>query len=223
MKRLILCLLIFSALQAEYKPYKAKDFSHLLVMKDFKPSLLKMHFALYEGYVRNCNLVENLMNKLVRQGKASSYEFGALKRRFGWEFDGMRLHEYYFSNLGGNGKFKRHDLFKELKDTFGSLKQWKEDFKATGLIRGIGWVILYLDPVEGKLFNVWINEHDLGHLAGGAPLLVMDVWEHAYLTQFGLDRGKYIDTFFENIDWDIVIERYESAMEPYGKIEKFQW
>jgi superoxide dismutase, Fe-Mn family len=208
-------IMVFSAF-ASYQPYEAKDFSYLLEMKDFDPKLLHMHFKLYQGYVRNCNLVDTLMHKLAKQGKERSYEFGALKRRFGWEFDGMRLHELYFSNLGGKGKIPTHGLMEQVSLDFGSVREWKEDFKATGLIRGIGWVILYFDPVEDRLFNIWINEHDLGHLAGCEPLLVMDVWEHAYITQFGLDRAKYIDIFFDNIDWDIVTHRYERARGLYG-------
>lgn len=209
MKKLFLFLALAFALIG--KPYQAKDFSNLLKMRGFDDSLLKMHFTLYQGYVKNCNLVNELLGKLVQEGKARSYEFGALKRRFGWEFDGMRLHEYYFSNLGGDGKIFEHSLFDAIERDFGSMNKWHDDFVATGMIRGIGWVILYYDPVEKRLFNVWINEHDLGHLAGCELILVMDVWEHAYITQFGLDRRGYIRTFFQNVNWDLVAQRYEKA------------
>jgi Fe-Mn family superoxide dismutase len=80
------------------------------------------------------------------------------------------------------------------------------------MMRGIGWVILYLDCQTGKLFNTWINEHDLGHLSGGEPLLVMDVFEHAYITQYGLERDKYIQAFFENVDWSVVSQRYSDTV-----------
>ncbi len=191
------------------KEYKAKDFSHLFEMKDFEHQLLEMHFTLYHGYVKNANFLLNELKKLADQGLERSYEFGAFKRRLGWEFDGMRLHELYFSNLGGTGRPKKtSSIYNAIVSQFGSFHAWKTDFAATGMIRGIGWVILYVDPEEKRLINTWINEHDTGHLSKGIPLLVMDVWEHAYLTQFGLDRAKYIQVFFENIEWDEVNERF---------------
>jgi len=129
----------------------------------------------------------------------------------GWEFDGMLLHEYYFETFGKSTlPNEEHPLMKKIKADYGSYDNWKADFVATGLMRGIGWAIAYIEPKEGRLVNVWINEHDLGHLAGGTPLLVMDVFEHAYITQYGLDRAKYIDIFFENINWDVVSKRFSS-------------
>jgi Fe-Mn family superoxide dismutase len=78
-------------------------------------------------------------------------------------------------------------------------------------MRGIGWAVLYRDPQTGRLINMWINEHDVAHLAGGSPILIMDVFEHAYMPQYGLDRAKYIEAFFENIDWDIAAQRFMAA------------
>lgn len=192
--------------------YQAKDYSSLLGMSGFSESLLKMHFQLYQGYVKNTNLLLKQLNTMPLDGGSSSYEWGALKRRLGWEFDGMRLHELYFDNLGGGSALDKASLFyaRLLKD-FGSFERWKKDFIATGAIRGIGWAVLYLDPVSGRLINTWINEHDLGHLAGGIPLLVMDVFEHAYITQWGLDRAKYIEAFFANIRWTEVERRWNEA------------
>ena len=126
----------------------------------------------------------------------------------------MRLHEFYFDNLGGKDALdKSAPLYQRIAKDFGSYDAWKKNFIATGLIRGIGWVILYRDPQTGRLFNTWINEHHVGHLAGGAPLLVMDVFEHAYITQYGLDRAKYISAFFDNIDWAKVGKRYNEALQ----------
>jgi len=189
--------------------YKAKDFSYLLGLTELDDSLLKMHFKLYQGYVNNANYLIQEIGRLANSGKELTYEFGALKRRLGWEFDGMRLHELYFSNMGKKTSLSKNSpLYKSIVNYFGSYKNWENDFKATGKIRGIGWVILYFDPAQNRLINVWINEHDLGHLATGDIILVMDVWEHAYLTQFGLDRGEYIDAFFDSIDWDVANRRY---------------
>lgn len=185
--------------------YQAKDFSYLFGMPGFSDQLLQMHFTLYNGYVKNTNLLLNLLGK-----EMPAYEFGALQRRLGWEFDGMRLHELYFSNLGGNGQLDQDSpLYTQIAGQFGSYEAWKKQFIETGLMRGIGWVILYRDPTNGRLVNTWINEHNVNHLAGGRPLLVMDVWEHAYIIQYGLDRGAYIDAFFKNINWATVSKRYE--------------
>lgn len=189
--------------------YSAKDFSYLKGMAGFPNSLLELHFTLYKGYVKNCNTILEKLQSIEHAQQMRSIEWGALKRRLGWEFDGMRLHELYFENLGGKGEFKPDlKIVKAIEAQFGSYKKWKEAFLSTGLIRGIGWVILYEDPIEKKLLNVWINEHDVGHLATCAPLLVMDVWEHAYITEYGLDREKYIQAFFDNIDWKIVNQRF---------------
>jgi superoxide dismutase, Fe-Mn family len=120
----------------------------------------------------------------------------------------MRLHELYFGNLGGKEALKKDSkLMKRLEEDFGSYDNWAADFKAIGAMRGIGWVVLYEDPQNGRLINVWINEHDVGHLAGGNPLLIMDVFEHAYMPDYGLKRGDYIQAFFQNINWPAVEAR----------------
>ena len=191
--------------------YKAKEYSSLLGMPGFSDKALQTHFKLYQGYVTNTNLLYNTLSALAAQGKNKAPEFAELKRRFGWEFDGMRLHEAYFENLGGKGTLDSSSaLYAQLVKDFGSYDQWKTDFVATGAMRGIGWAVLYLDPQSGRLFNTWINEHDVGHLAGGKPILIMDVFEHAYMPQFGLDRGKYIEAFFSNIDWKVAASRFPS-------------
>jgi len=187
----------------------AKDYSYLYGMPGFSDALLKMHFQLYQGYVKNTNLLLNRLKELEMQDKDLTYDYGALKRRLGWEWDGMRLHELYFENLGGRDPLDKSDpLFQRIVKDFGSYDSWVKSFVATGLIRGIGWVILQRDPLTGRLLNTWINEHDVGHLAGGDPILVMDVFEHAYITQYGLDKSKYIDAFFDNIQWEKVAGRY---------------
>lgn len=193
--------------------YQPKDFSHLLGMPGFTDDLLNIHFTLYKGYVNNTNLLIKLIHDYATERLDRDYQYQALKRRFGWEFDGMRLHEYYFGNLGGKKPVDNASaLYRMLIRDFGSYDNWKEDFIATGMMRGIGWSILYFDPRADRLFNVWINEHDLGHLAGGDLIVVMDVWEHAYMPQYGLDRAKYIRAFFDNIDWEVVETRFHNAV-----------
>jgi len=188
--------------------YAAKDFASLLGMPGFSDTLLKNHFTLYQGYVNNTNKVMELLAGMVKEGKEGTPEFAELKRRQGWEFNGMRLHELYFANLGGDGDMsKAPKLMKKKAHQFGSLETCAKDFKATASMRGIGWVILYQDTESGLLFSQWINEHDVGHPAGGNPILVLDVFEHAFITDYGLKRADYIEAFFKNIKWDVVEKR----------------
>ena len=186
-------------------PYTAKDYSNLIGMEGFSETLLKNHFTLYQGYVTNTNKLIDLLAAMVTEGKVGTPEYSELKRRMGFEFNGMRLHEYYFDNLGGKGVLdKSSKLARKLTEDFGSYEAWEADFKGTGKMRGIGWTILYQDNITGKLLNQWINEHETGHLAGCIPLLVMDVFEHAFITDYGLKRPDYIEAFFKNINWEVV-------------------
>ncbi len=186
--------------------YQAKDYSSLIGMEGFSETLLKNHFTLYQGYVTNTNKLHELLSSKPKD--ATNPEYAELKRRFGFEFNGMRLHEYYFENLGGKASIdKSVILSKKLTDAYGSYDAWEQDFRATGAMRGIGWAILYQDDVTGWLFNQWINEHEVGHLAGCRPILVMDVFEHAFITDYGLKRADYITAFFKNINRDAVEAR----------------
>jgi len=188
--------------------YTAKDYSKLLGMQGFSDTLLKNHFTLYQGYVTNTNRLIDTLNQWVKDGKTGTPEYAELKRRFAWEFNGMRLHEVYFENLGGKEEAdKLGKLFRKTSENFGSYETWETDFRATATMRGIGWVILYQDPVNGKLFNFWINEHEAGHPAGGIPILVLDVFEHAFMIDYGLRRADYITAFFKNVDWQTVETR----------------
>ena len=188
--------------------YTAKDYSRLLGIQGFSDSLLKNHFTLYQGYVTNTNRLMDTLGQMVKDGKTATPEYAELKRRFGWEFNGMRLHEVYFENLGGKEKIDRSGkLFKKISEDFGGYENWEKDFNATAAIRGIGWTILYQDPTNGNLFNFWINEHEVGHPAGGIPVLVLDVFEHAFMIDYGLRRADYIAAFFKNIHWKAVETR----------------
>jgi Fe-Mn family superoxide dismutase len=185
--------------------YEARDFSNLIGMEGFSETLLKNHFTLYQGYVANTNRVLEALASMHKEGRSVGPEYAELRRRLGWEFNGMRLHELYFGNLGGSGELKGdRELAKRISRDFGSIENWGSDFRATAKMRGIGWVILYLDSVKGRLMNFWINEHDTGHPSGCVPLLVLDVFEHAFVTDYGLKRPEYIEAFFKNIDWEAV-------------------
>jgi len=185
--------------------YMANDYARLIGMAGFSEDLLKNHFTLYQGYVTNTNKVLDILEQMLKDDKTATPEFAELKRRFGWEFNGMRLHEYYFDNLGGTATLDvGGNLGKKLAENFGSIDAWEKDFRATGAMRGIGWTVLYQDSANGRLINFWINEHDAGHPAGCMPLLVMDVFEHAFMLDYGLKRAGYIEAFFKNIDWKVV-------------------
>jgi len=182
--------------------YAAKDYSKLIGMEGFSETLLKNHFTLYQGYVTNTNRLAELLAEMAKGGKIGTPEYAELKRRMGWEFNGMRLHELYFENLGGKGALdKSGKLGKKLAEDFGSVEAWEADFRGTGAMRGIGWAILYQDSQTGKLMNQWINEHDVGHPAGCLPILVLDVFEHAFMIDYGLRRADYIASFFKNVNW----------------------
>jgi len=189
--------------------YTAKDYSVLVGMEGFSETLIKNHFTLYQGYVTNTNKVADILDQLLRDGKTGTPEYAELKRRFGWEFNGMRLHEYYFENLGGKAPLNRDGkLAKQMQADFGGYESWEKDFKATGTMRGIGWVVLYEDTLQERLFNVWINEHDVSHPAGCNPVLIMDVFEHAFMIDYGLKRADYIEAFFKNLNWTAVESRF---------------
>ena len=183
--------------------YIAQNFDHLLGLAGFSEASLKNQFTLYQGYVANANKLLEKLKSFVADGKTDTPCFAELTRRFGWEFNGLRLHEYYFDNLVKGGAKLNADsaLAKKISAQFGTLANWEKEFRAVGAVRGIGWVILYYDTMADKLFNVWVNEHDVGHLAGARLLLVMDAFEHAFMLDFGLKRAEYIEAFFKVIDW----------------------
>jgi len=181
--------------------YEAKNFDGLLGAEGLSDTLLNNHFKLYQGYVANTNKVADMLAAMAKEGKTGTPEYAELKRRFGWEFNGMRLHELYFGNLVKGGEKAGGKLMEKIAADFGSFDAWEKDFRATGAMRGIGWAVLYYDTAGKRLFNCWVNEHDVGHPAGAVPILVMDVFEHAFMVDYGLKKGDYIDAFFNNINW----------------------
>lgn len=195
-------------------PYEPKDFSRLLGTAGFSDTILNNHFTLYQGYVTNVNKLSDNLRSLSENDKTGTPEYAEMKRHFGWEWNGFRLHEYYFGNMIKGGSVRSTDsaLTKTLTEQFGSIDAWEKDFRATGAMRGIGWTVLYYDPVGKRLFNQWVNEHDLGHLAGCNPLLILDVFEHAYVLDYGLKRADYIEAFMNAVDWDIVETRFVSPI-----------
>ena len=201
--------------QEKMTTYTAKDYSHLLGLEGISDTMLKNHFKLYQGYVTNTNEIIEKLHAMSPEGKPP-IEYAELSRRFGFEFSGMRLHEYYFDNLikGGKPLEPSAPLAKKIDQLFGDFETWKKHFIATGSIRGVGWVIMYYDIQNDNLFNVWIEEHHVNNLPGCTPILVMDVWEHAFMTDYQLDRAGYIKAFMQNLNWEKVNDRFVNVTRP---------
>lgn len=193
--------------------YTAKTFD-LSDLTGISNETLAMHFKLYEGYVTNTNVLNQRIADLIGSGTldpTQSAAFSELKRRFGFEYNGMVLHEYYFENMQkhGTGDPSTGDQFvNAATESFGDYDVWKADFMNTGKMRGVGWAAVYQDPSNGAISNHWINLHETGNVAGYKPILIMDVWEHAFIKDYApVDRPKYIEAFFANINWDVVNSR----------------
>jgi len=198
--------------------YAEQQFDRLSGLDGISDEQIREHLTLYAGYVRQVNLLNEELVALRARGRASGrdMEFAELTRRLGFEYNGMILHEYYFENLrkaadptppSGSG------IAQALNSAWGSLDKWREDFQAVGEMRGIGWVILFEDPATERLTNHWVSLHQNGVLAGFKPLLVLDVWEHAFMRDYkATERGRYLDAFFRNIDWHAVERRLIEPM-----------
>jgi len=191
--------------------YTPKDYSKLKGLKGITDDQIAEHMKLYQGYCKRTAALLEKTAKMLEAGETGDSSYQELKRRAGWEFNGMRLHEYYFDNLapGGKGKLDESNAFgKMAAEKFGGIEAWKNDFLGVGKIPGIGWAICYLDEAKGELINMWINEHDVGHPAGCRPIIVMDVFEHAWCVYLKpTERGKYLEDFFANVNWDEVARR----------------
>ena len=177
-------------------------------LKQISDEQVEQHWKLYEGYVEQVNkLHEELANI-----DPTSLSHSDRRRRLGFEYNGMILHELYFENLSATKTNISPKLNKSLEETWGSLERWQDDFVSTGKTRGIGWAILYVHPETKQLFNAFIAEHEIGIIATCNPLLVMDVWEHGYMVDHGAtERGKYIEAFMGNINWEVVSSRFPKS------------
>jgi len=217
----VLCFISSNAqvMKSEIKESKVMIFETYEVKKGLKPSKLtgisdeqiNDHWKLYEGYVTQVNILNQELVGLQKEGKTNSLLYADRRRRYGFEYNGMVLHEYYFESLVSKGKPLAAEslLKKAIEKTWGSFEKWQQDFVATGKTRGIGWAILYCDPHTKRLTNHFVSEHQNGNIAGFKPILVMDVWEHAYMVDHKAGgRGNYIDAFMKNINWEVVEARF---------------
>ena len=198
--------------------YQAKQFN-LSGLNGISDRTLEMHFKLYEGYVKETNNLTEKISEFLKDGKVDQEEvpaYSELTRRLGFEYNGMVLHEYYFANMmrAGLGDPEKNSAFSRAAEaSFGSYDIWKADFVGIGKMRGVGWAICYENPANGRLSNHWITLHETGNVAGFNPVLVMDVWEHAFLLDYKpAERSKYIEAFFSNIAWNVCDERLKHGL-----------
>lgn len=197
--------------------YTAKKYEHLLGLNGFSDTMLKNHFTLYDGYVNNVNSLMKKMNEIREERKSGvedrKEESAELHRRFAWEYNGMKLHELYFENMTKESSQLNENgvLYKALVERFGDIETFKLNFtKNVATFRGIGWVALV--KRDDTLGVIWIGEHDEGLLANSKILLIMDVWEHAYMTDYQIKRADYVNVFMQSIDWSVVEKRAEETM-----------
>lgn len=199
--------------------YEGKRFD-LGGLKGISEQTLLMHVKLYEGYVREANRLTLCIDRYLKNARVVQGEmpaFSELTRRLGYEYNGMMLHEYYFGNLKRQEKDPQPSpaFVKTAEATFGSYALWKTDFIGIAKMRGVGWAICYQDPINGRLSNHWVSLHQIGTVIGFTPLLVMDLWEHAYILDCGLAREGYIESFFSNLAWNVVGERLQVGTTAY--------
>ena len=192
------------------KKYTPIDFTYLLgKVTGIDDALLKIHFQLYNGLVGATNKAVEDIHNFSRNGVKDIVIYSSLQKQFSLFFNGMRLHELYFGVMSGENMNKMNEgLKKEINTSFGSFDKWRTNFIETGTIPGVGFVTLVRDNSTSNMMNIWINEFNIGELIGVDILLVMDMWEHAYIAEFGLNLKKYSETFLANVNWSVVSDNW---------------
>ena len=185
--------------------YEEKKFN-ITGLKGLSDRQISEHLKLYAGYVKNTN---ELLEK-IRIGVAQGMDAYTLRRRMGFEFNGMRLHEYYFKQFETGTAFDGQELKSAILAVWGSLDAWRSEVSGAALARGTGWVLLLRDRAINKLMVQWVSDHDMGMIAGVDVIMALDVWEHAYLLDYlPSGRKEYLTAFFENLNWSILESRFE--------------
>ena len=166
------------------------------------------HDKLYEGYVKKWQEIQQkLANADKSAANATFSDFRELKMEEGFSANAILLHEAYFDVLGGDGNPDGKIIDAIAKD-FGSFDAWQEEFKALGL-SARGWVVLAYDFNDGRLHNYLADMHNQGGVWGASPILVLDVYEHAYFIDYGSDRKTYIEDFFKNLNWEVINKKFD--------------
>ncbi|MEK7087979.1 MAG: Fe-Mn family superoxide dismutase [Patescibacteria group bacterium] len=201
------------------KKFEEKKFN-IPKLKGISGKNIEEHLKLYAGYVKNANLILERVNELVQNAEKYAYELAELQRRFAFEFDGMRNHEYYFAQFenGSAPPAGGGSLVKMIEQEFGSFENWLNRFKAIALTRGIGWAMLYFDPHTKRLFTQWVDEQHLGHLVTCQILLALDMWEHAFVADYQPSGKKnYVEDFFANLNWSVAERNLVAATSWFEK------
>ncbi len=169
------------------------------------------HLGLYAGYVKNFNSITALAGELMKDSEKNAHAISELMRRRSFEFDGMRLHELYFSQFEGGAKALDggSNIGVAITKQYSNADYAVEEIKQVAMMRGPGWSLLYFDP-EAQQFLVGFSEQQhQGHFVTLPVILALDVWEHAYLLDYGAQgKAKYVEAFFKNLNWDVVEERF---------------
>ena len=192
--------------------FTAKQFN-IRSLQGISQKTIEEHIKLYEGYVKHANLILEKIETL-KDDPISNYELSEARRRFGFEFDGMRNHELYFGALEGEAKALSSDstLGVKIIEDFGSFDNWVNDFKTLAKTRGIGWAILYYDKTTNTLLNSWVDEQHFGHLVGLTPILALDMWEHSFVADYQPSgKPQYIDDYLSQVNWDFVSGTFDNA------------
>lgn len=183
-------------------------------LKGISAKNIEEHLKLYAGYVKNTNLIVEKIGEYMADPEKNAYVIGELQRRFGFEFNGMRNHEYYFKSLEGGAKSLAVDskLKKAIEKQAPSFEAWLTGFKALAMTRGIGWAVLYYDKQSKQLIHTWVDEQHLGQLNGLSWVLGIDMWEHAYVYDYPTsEKKKYVEAFFENLNWEVIEKNFIEA------------
>jgi superoxide dismutase, Fe-Mn family len=188
--------------------YEAKVFN-IPEVEGISKATMVNHLGLYQGYVKHVNVIDEQIKALSNDVEKNAYAIGELQRRLGFEFCGMRNHEYFFAQFEGGAKALPEGKLKELIETqWGSFDEWFKGFVQIAKARGIGWAMLYFDKQTNQLVQTWVDEQHIGQLVDVDIILGLDMWEHSYLMDYASpDKAKYIDAFFKAINWEVVANR----------------
>jgi len=188
---------------------------NLPILKGISAKNIEEHLKLYTGYVKNSNLILEKIEEMSKDAEKNAYALGEFQRRFGFEFCGMRNHEYYFRSFEGGAKSldEGSNLKRMIADTWGSFDNWLARFKTIATTRGIGWAVLFYDPQTKRLLNAWVDEHHLGNLSGLSFIMGIDMWEHSFMIDYPPSQKKdYISAFFENVNWTVAEENFRKSI-----------
>ncbi len=191
--------------------YTAQTFN-LGTLEGLSEKQIKAHIGLYEGYVKHINVLREQIAELTALDKEKyAYAIMETRRRLGFEFNGMRMHEYYFTQLEGGAQALNGEsaLAKAVSEKYGSVGEFIQHFTSVGMSRGIGWSVLYADPVANTLHTAWVADHELGQLGGLPVILAMDMWEHAFMVDYlPAEKKNYVEAFLKNVNWSVIEKRF---------------